>query len=278
MSRECPGLAVLKRGVGEGGGAGLDKKNPTILLSLTHAPTMKVGLCNVKIQNENDCCTPRLTSSFNIECIFNLGNITAWPRFEGVNFDILPVNKQTVSVLFWLRTWYHVQRYRDNRPLITQSFEVVYASIILLFSRNWVAGLTNEDNTASTDSCCCKLWNHENHVWFLSALSANSYTTRDRHTMRRQFIYLHIFMKLFHQDFSMNNDFTLLPFLEFFLGYSKAPVAVDHWAAPELMCLLTMTQAGCEHATHLTGSHLCATHCATAWTLTLKVLNFWKFT
>ena len=46
----------------------------------------KVGLSNAKIQNENDCCAhgliyllneQDLLLSFNIECIFNLGNITA---------------------------------------------------------------------------------------------------------------------------------------------------------------------------------------------------------
>ena len=39
-----------------------------------------------------------------------------------------------------------------------------------------------------------------------------------------------------------------MPFLEFVLGYSKGSRG-SHWAAPEPMCLPTMTQAGREHAT-----------------------------
>ena len=45
------------------------------------------------------------------KCIFDLGNIIAWARFEVVNFDIIPVEKQGTPALFWLRTSYHVQSY-----------------------------------------------------------------------------------------------------------------------------------------------------------------------
>ena len=41
---------------------------------------------------------------------------------------------------------------------------------------------------------------------------------------------------------------SLLPFLEFVLGYSKAPVAASQ-AAPESMCLPTVTQVELEHMT-----------------------------
>ena len=37
-----------------------------------------------------------------MECIFDLGNIIAWPRFEVVSLDIIPVEKQEAPALFWL--------------------------------------------------------------------------------------------------------------------------------------------------------------------------------
>ena len=53
--------------------------------------------------------------------------------------------------LFWLRTWYHAQRYTFQRymlrSLLTQSFNIVYTPIILLFSKKWVPGLAAEDNS-----------------------------------------------------------------------------------------------------------------------------------
>ena len=53
--------------------------------------------------------------------------------------------------LFWLRTWYHAQRYTFQRymlrSLLTQSFNIVNTPIILLFSKKWVPGLAAEDNS-----------------------------------------------------------------------------------------------------------------------------------
>ena len=85
-------------------------------------------------------------SFYIIECIFDLGNIISWPRFEVVNFDIIPVEKQGAPALFWLRMSYHVQRYCAYRPLLTQSFNIVNTPIISLFSKKWVPVLTDEDN------------------------------------------------------------------------------------------------------------------------------------
>ena len=52
--------------------------------------------------------------------------------------------------LFWLRTWYHAQRYMFQRymlrSLLTQSFNIVNTEIILLFSKKWVPGFAAEDN------------------------------------------------------------------------------------------------------------------------------------
>ena len=52
--------------------------------------------------------------------------------------------------LFWLRTSYHAQRYMFQRymllSLLKQSFNIVNAPIILLFSKKWVPGFAAEDN------------------------------------------------------------------------------------------------------------------------------------
>ena len=68
-----------------------------------------------------------------------------------IYFDVFQVEKQTGTVLFPLRTSYHIQpylqRYHDNRPLITQSFKVVSAPVAMLFSENWVTSLTIEERT-----------------------------------------------------------------------------------------------------------------------------------
>ena len=52
--------------------------------------------------------------------------------------------------LFWLRTSYHAQRYMFQRymlrSLLMQSFNIVHAPIILLFSKKWVPGFAAEDN------------------------------------------------------------------------------------------------------------------------------------
>ena len=42
---------------------------------------------------------------------FDLGNVIAWPRFEVGDLDIISVEKQGATALYWLRTSYHVQRY-----------------------------------------------------------------------------------------------------------------------------------------------------------------------
>ena len=47
--------------------------------------------------------------------------------------------------LFWLLTSYHAQRYM-LRSLVMQSFNIVNAPIILLFSKKWVPGFAAEDN------------------------------------------------------------------------------------------------------------------------------------
>ena len=47
-----------------------------------------------------------------LECIFDLGNIVAWGRFEVAKFDIIPVEThRVVPALFCFRTSFHVQRY-----------------------------------------------------------------------------------------------------------------------------------------------------------------------
>ena len=50
--------------------------------------------------------------------------------------------------LFLLRMSYHAQRYM-LRSLLTRSFNIVNAPIILLFSKKWVPGLAAEDNRSS---------------------------------------------------------------------------------------------------------------------------------
>ena len=58
--------------------------------------------------------------------------------------------KTRTMALFWLRTWYHAQRYMFQRymlrSLLMQSFNIVNTPIILLFSKKWVKGLSAEDN------------------------------------------------------------------------------------------------------------------------------------
>ena len=70
-----------------------------------------------------------------MECIFNLGDITAGQRFEVVNSDVFPAEKQTGTALFSLHTTYHVQHYiyRSTHPLITQSFKIVGTPVNVLF-------------------------------------------------------------------------------------------------------------------------------------------------
>ena len=48
---------------------------------------------------------------------------------------------------------YHVQRYMlryyANCSLLTQSFNIVNTPVTLLFSKKWVPGLTEEDNSCN---------------------------------------------------------------------------------------------------------------------------------
>ena len=64
--------------------------------------------------------------------------------------------------LFWLRTSYHNQRYMFQRymlrSLLTQSFNIVNAPIILSFSKKSVPGFAAEDNI------CNILWDDNTHV------------------------------------------------------------------------------------------------------------------
>ena len=58
--------------------------------------------------------------------------------------------KTRTMTLFWLRTSYHDQRYMFQRymlrSLLTQSFNIVNAPVIFLFSKKWVPGFAAEDN------------------------------------------------------------------------------------------------------------------------------------
>ena len=58
--------------------------------------------------------------------------------------------KTRTMALFWLRTSYHAQRCMFQRymlrSLLTQSFNIVNATIILLFSKMWVPCFAAEDN------------------------------------------------------------------------------------------------------------------------------------
>ena len=54
--------------------------------------------------------------------------------------------KSRTMALFWLHTSYHAQRYMLLSSLM-QSFNIVNAPIILLFSKKWVPGFAAEDNS-----------------------------------------------------------------------------------------------------------------------------------
>ena len=85
------------------------------------------------------------------ECIFDLGNIIAWRRFEVGQFRHHHSGKTRTMALFWLRTSYHAHRYMFQRymlrSLLKQSFKVVNTPVILLFSKKWVPGFAAEDNS-----------------------------------------------------------------------------------------------------------------------------------
>ena len=130
-----------------------------VLSSSRTSVRVKLGLFNDKIRNENRCYIHRLkyqhneqdfTLSFYIEAIFDLGNIIAWRRFEVGQFRQNHSGKTRIMALFWLHTSYHTQRYMFQRymlrSLLTQSFNVVNSTIILLFSKKWVPGFAAEDN------------------------------------------------------------------------------------------------------------------------------------
>ena len=85
-----------------------------------------------------------------IECIFDLGNIIAWRRFEVGQIRHHHNGKARTMALFWLRMSYHAQRYMFQRymlrSLLRQSFNIVNMPIILLFSKKWDPGFAAEDN------------------------------------------------------------------------------------------------------------------------------------
>ena len=62
--------------------------------------------------------------------------------------------KARTMALFWMRTSYRAQPYMFQRymlrSLLTQSFNIVNAPIILLFSKKWIAGFAAEDNIRDT--------------------------------------------------------------------------------------------------------------------------------
>ena len=101
-----------------------------------------------------------------MECIFDLGNIIAWRRFEVGQFRHHHSGKTRTMALFWLRTSYHAQRYM-LRSLLTQSFNIVNTPIILLFSKKWVPGLAAEDNTFTLTWISSR----DNHIIFISQIS-----------------------------------------------------------------------------------------------------------
>ena len=75
--------------------------------------------------------------------------------FEVGQFHHNHSGKARTMGLFWLRTSYHAKRYMFQRymlrSLLTQSFNIVNSTIILLFSKKWVPGLAAEDNKLSND-------------------------------------------------------------------------------------------------------------------------------
>ena len=89
--------------------------------------------------------------SFYIECVFILDNITAWQRFEVINFDVFQVKNQTVAVLFWLLTSYHFQSYINvTMVIVLRSHKVSKLWTLQLFcysnKKKCMAGITDEDN------------------------------------------------------------------------------------------------------------------------------------
>ena len=115
----------------------------------------------------------RRTLSFSIECIFNLGDIIAWRRFEVVNFDIIGVKKDSVCfvlvahivshstlhvtllcvvVVFWSRKVSKLLTLQlvCNRVILktttTKTTTKATTTPITTTTTKWVAGLTYEDN------------------------------------------------------------------------------------------------------------------------------------
>ena len=92
--------------------------------------------------------------SFNIECIFNLGDVTASRSSEVVNVEVFEKKNRIYFVLVAYiesHSTFHVTL-RQCYSFDHQSFKVVSTPVneLGLFLKDWVTGLTEENNETNS--------------------------------------------------------------------------------------------------------------------------------